>query len=116
MICGINKKASRISSPTFQGRGKAEHIIGALSVLTAVASDARPVAGAAAGPPGVDNGILDCAVTQPASVAPVQAVSPGIKQLIGACNHGTLLGTGLHSVGEVQVVAASVGGVGEHNT
>lgn len=84
--------------------------------MAAVASEAGPVVGAAAGPSGVDDGVLDCAVTQPASVAPVQAVAPGTIQLIVARNHGTLFLTGLHSTGEVQVVAASVGGVWEHNT
>lgn len=101
---------------TFQGRGKAEHIIEALPGLPAVAPEAGPVVGAAAGPPGVDDGVLHRAVAQPARVAPVQAVPPGVEQLIVARNHGTLVHAGLHGVGEVQVVAASVGGVWEHDT
>lgn len=81
-----------------------------------IVSDARPVVGATARRSGFGDGVLHCAIIQPASITPVQATLPGLKQLIKGGDRSILANTGLHSIVEVQVVAAQVGVVWEHNT
>lgn len=84
-------------------------------VTQAVVSDSGAAVGSATGPSRFGDGVLNRAVAQPASIAPIQAAFPGLKQLIKAGDHGVLLLTGLLSVMEVQVVAAQMGGVRKHN-
>lgn len=85
-------------------------------VLTAIASEARPIVGATTRLSGFGDWILHCAIIQPASIAPVQATLPGFKQLVNGGNCSTLVQTGLYSSVEVQSVAAHTLGIWEHNT
>jgi len=85
-------------------------------VTPAIIADARAVVGAATRPSGFGDGILNCAVIQPAGIAPVQPPLPGLKQLIKVGDHGTLVETGLHGIMVVHSVAAHTGIVWEHNT
>lgn len=105
-----------IESLTLQCRGKAEHVIAALFVLKAIASEAGPIVGATTRSSGVDNGILHRAISQPASIAPVQAGPPGIIELIVGCNFCALFHTCPHSIDKTEVVAATFVGVWENNT
>lgn len=88
----------------------------ALFVAAAIVSDTRSIFGATAGLSGFGDGILHCAVTKPASIAPVQTTSPGIKQLIKGSDTSILVQTGLHGIIKGHAVAANTGGVWEHDT
>lgn len=112
----IKKMVNKHKKLTLVRRGVAEHVKVAQFVLAAVASETRPIVGATTRLSGYGDGILHCAIIQPAGVAPVQAALPGLNQLIIVGDHSILLHTGPHTFLEVQVVAARIGGVWEHNT
>lgn len=52
-----------------------------VQVPSAVAPDTRGEAVAPAGLSGLSDGVLDCPVSQPARIAPVQALLPGLEEL-----------------------------------
>lgn len=97
-------------------RGKAEHVKEALFVTTAIVPDARTTVGATTRCSGVGDGILHCAIIQPASIAPIKATFPGLKQLIVGGDRGILVQTGLPGLLEGHAVAAPTCEVWEHNT
>lgn len=95
----------------------AEHVkASALPVLTSIISEARCALGSTAGFSGFGDGVLHCTIIQPAGVAPVQTIHPGLVQLFKGGNYSTLIYACLHSVVKVQVVAAMMGKVWEYNT
>lgn len=97
--------------------GEAEHVVVVLLLVSqAIVANARHRVLASAGFSGGVDGILDCAVTQPAGVAPVQLFSPRVIQLIKGRHDGILVTTCPLSVVEIEVVAAQTGKVGEDNT
>lgn len=66
--------------------------------------------------PGLGDGVLHRAVVQPASVAPVQAVLPGVVELLEGGHHSILVHAGFLSIVEVQVIAAKPGRVREDDS
>lgn len=66
--------------------------------------------------PGVGDGVLDGAVLQPASVAPVQSIQPGLVELGMGGQDGILLLTHILSLVVVELVAPHPWVVGEHHT
>lgn len=82
----------------------------------AVATDARGQSRPPAGFPGLSDGVLHCAVCQPAGVAPVQAVLPGLEELLKGGQDRVLLCTGLLGFLEIEEVASVRGLVREHHT
>lgn len=106
-----------MTSFTFVVGGEAEHVIVVFVLVSqAVVANAWDCVLASAGFPGVGDGILDCAVTQPAGVAPVHLSSPRIVQLVKGCHDGVLAATRPLSIVEIEVVATQTGEVGEDNT
>lgn len=97
--------------------GEAEHIVVVLVLVSqAVVANTRHCVLASAGFSGGGDGILDCAVTQPASVAPVHLSSPRIVQLVKGRHDGVLVPTCPLGVVEIEVVTTQAGEVGEDNT
>lgn len=97
--------------------GEAEHIVLVLLFVSqAIVANARHCVLASAGFSGGGDGILDRAVTQPASVAPVHPSSPRIIQLVKGRYDGVLVTTCLLSVVEIEVVTTQARVVGEDNT
>ncbi|KAK7828750.1 hypothetical protein U0070_006535 [Myodes glareolus] len=60
--------------------------------------------------------VLHRSITEPASIAPVQATSPGIIQLVEGRNHSILVQTSLPCLMKVKIVASQPGKVREHDT
>lgn len=87
-----------------------------LEVSSAVAPDTRGKAVPPAWHSGLGDGVLDCPVCQPACIAPVQALLPGLEELREGGQCGVLLLTGLLGSQEAQVVTAMRVLVGEHHT
>lgn len=81
----------------------------------AVAADARGEVHPAAGFAGQADGVMHGAIGQPARVAPVQPLAPGLEELVEGGDEGTLLLA--HSLGFVEVEAVLPAGwlVGEHD-
>lgn len=86
-----------------------------VSVTAAVAPDSWAAAVTTAGHPGLGDGVLDRPVSQPASVAPVQALLPGLVELCKGGHGGVLLLAGLLGSQEAQLVAATGVLIGEHH-
>lgn len=106
-----------MSTPTFVVGGKAEHIIVILVLVSpAVAANPRQSVFASARFSWGGYRILDGAVAQPASVAPVQLSLPRIIQLIKRCHDCVLVSTCPLGVVEIEVVATQTGEVGENDT
>ena len=82
---------------------------------SAIAADSRGQAVTPAGRPGLSDGVLDRAVGQPAGVAPVQALLPGLEELREGGQLGTLLLAGLLSSLEAHVVTTTRVLVGKHH-
>lgn len=97
----INKSKlsiEKFNELTIEWRSKTEHIIQArLLVTMTIVSDARLLDVATTGMSGFGNGILHCAVIQPSSITPVQAILKGLKQLIIGGDTSTLFRTRLLS-------------------
>lgn len=106
-----------MSTLTFVVGGKAEHII-VILVLVSQAIVANPwqCVFASARFSGGGYRILDGAVAQPASVAPVQLSLPRIIQLIKRRHDCILVSACPLSVIEIEVVATQTGEVGENDT
>lgn len=85
-------------------------------VPSAVAPDTRGEAVTPAGHPGPGDGVLDCPVSQPACIAPVQAVLPGLEELCEGGQCGILLLTGLLCSQEAHMVTTTRVLVGKHHT
>lgn len=109
----LKETANRL---TLEGRGEAEDVEEAPPVLQSITPEPCRVVGAATRLSGFGDGVAHRAVTQPAGVAPVQAASPGLYQLVVTGDHSILLKTRLRGVGEVQVVAARRWRVGKDDT
>ncbi len=102
---------------TFVVGCEAEHIVVVLLLVSqAVVSYARHCVLAPARFSRGGDGILHGAITQPASIAPVQLSLPCIIQLIERRHDGILFSTCPLSFIEVEVVATQTGEVGEDNT
>lgn len=85
-------------------------------VPSAVAPDTRGEAVTPAGHPGPGDGVLDCPVSQPACIAPVQAVLPGLEELCEGGQCGILLLAGLLCSQEAHMVTTTRVLVGKHHT
>ena len=102
---------------TSDWRREAEDIVAMkMEVSSAVAPDTRGEAMPPAWHSGLCDGVLDCPVCQPACIAPVQALLPGLEELWECGQRGVLLLTGLLGSQEAQVVTAMRVLVGEHHT
>lgn len=66
-----------------------------VKVKPAVAPDTRCKVMTPTGHPGPGDGVPDCPVSQPAGIAPVQAVLPGLEELGDGGQCGVLLLAGL---------------------
>lgn len=84
-------------------------------VARAIAADARGEVHPTAGLAGQADGILHGAVRQPACIAPVQPLIPGLEELVEAGEDGTLLLAHLLGFVEVEPVLAAGRLVGEHD-
>lgn len=73
-------------------------------MASSIAPDARGEAVPPAGHSGPGDGVLDCPVSQPACIAPVQTLLPGLEELCEGGQRGVLLLAGLLGSPEVQVV------------
>ena len=67
-------------------------------------------------PSGPGDGVLDRAVGQPAGIAPVQTLLPGLEELREGGQRGVLLLTDPLGFQEAQVVTTLMGLVGKHHT
>lgn len=85
-------------------------------VTSAVVSQAGPGVDATTRLSGISDGILHCAVIQPARIAPVKASLPGIEQLVKGGDRCLLAYTGPYRIMEVKAVAAKLGKVWEDDT
>ena len=96
--------------------GEAEDIVVVLVLVSqAIVANAWYCVLAAAWSSRVGDGILDRAIIQPASIAPVHPSSPCIIQLIEGCHDGILVMTCPHSIVEIEVVATQAGIIWEHD-
>lgn len=112
LLLGINTKHKL----TLVSGSETEDIVEALGLVRLpIGPDARPSAGATTRATGDVDGVLHRAVTQPAGIAPVQTVPPGLVELLEVGHHGGLVHTGLLGVREVEVVAAQTWKVREHH-
>lgn len=97
--------------------GEAEHIVVVLLLVSqAIVANAWHGVPASAGFSGVGNWILNRAVAQPTSIAPVQFSLPGLMELFSRCYNGILVSTCLLRSVEIEVVSTKAGEVGEDNT
>ena len=87
-----------------------------LQVPSAVAPDTWGQAVPSAGHSGPGHGVLDGPVSQPACIAPVQALLPGLEELGEGGQCGGLLLTGLLGCQEAEVVVTTRVLVGKHHT
>lgn len=83
---------------------------------SAVAPDTRGEALTAARHPGPSDGVLDCPVSQPARIAPVQALLPGLQQLCEGGQCGVLPLAGPLGSQEAHMVTTTSVLVGKHHT
>lgn len=83
---------------------------------SAVVSNTRSEAVPPAGHSGSGDGVLDCPVSQPAGIAPVQALLPGLEELCEGGQRGVLLLTDLLGSQEAQEVTTPRVLVGKHHT
>lgn len=102
--------------PTSESGGEAEDIKAVqVPVAGAVAADARGEVHPATGFAGQADGVMHGAIGQPARVAPVQPLAPGLEELVEGGDEGALLLA--HSLGFMEVEAVLPAGwlVGEHD-
>lgn len=85
-------------------------------VQSAIASDTWAEAVPTAGHSGPRDGVLDRPVSQPACIAPVQTLFPGLEELREGGQSGVLLLTGLLGSQEAHVITATRVLVGKHHT
>lgn len=85
-------------------------------VPPAVAPDPRGEAVPPTGHSGPGDGVLHCPVGQPACIAPVQALLPGLEELREGGHCGVLLLTRLLGSQKAQVVITTRVLVGKHHT
>ncbi len=85
-------------------------------VPSAIAPYTRGEAVPPAGRSGPGDGVLDRPISQPACIAPVQALFPGLEELREGGQCGILLLTGLLGSREAQVVMTARVLVGKHHT
>lgn len=85
-------------------------------VSQAIVADARHCVPASTGLPGGGDGILDRAVAQPASIAPVHPSSPCVVQLLEGRHGGVLFATRPLRIVKVEVVATQTREVGVDDT
>lgn len=102
---------------TFVVGGKAENIIVVLVLVSQpIVPNAWHCVLATTGFSGGVDGILDCAIRQPASIAPVHPSPPRVIQLVKRCHDGILIVTRTLCIVEIKVVASQAGVVWEDNT
>lgn len=103
-------------APTSESGGEAEGIKAVqVPVAWAIAADAGGELQPTAGLAGQADGVLHGAIGQPARIAPVQPLAPGLEELVEGGEDGTLLLA--HSLGfmEVELVLPSGRLVGKHD-
>ena len=86
-----------------------------VAVATTVTPNPGGEAESPTGPSGLGDGVLHCPVSQPACVAPVQTLLPGLEQLLKGGQSGVLLLADLLSIMVGQIVAPVRRLVGKHH-
>lgn len=114
--CPLPSPPAPCPAPTSERGGEAEDVeVVQVPVAGAVAADARGEVQPSAGFAGQADGVVHGAVGQPARVAPVQTLAPGLEELAEGGDEGALLPA--RSLGLVEVEAVLPAGrlVGEHH-
>lgn len=110
-------KAEVKKTLTIEVWSKAENIISAfIFIPETIIPDPRHCVLSSAGLPGLGDGVLHRAVTEPAGVTPVQPWPPGVIELVKGGDNRILVPTCSLSLMVVQVVTTQPWRVGEYNT